>query len=64
VFTADDLERDTERAIAELLARLRGMSERQLIEQVYLRRLYYLCAACHTRWAGDPFGVAGDRSST
>jgi hypothetical protein len=64
VFTADDLERDTVRAIAELLVRIRGMSERQLIDQVYRRRLYCLCAACHARWGDDPFGVVGDRSST
>ena len=64
VFTEADLERDTKLAIAELLARLRTMSERQLIEQVYLRRLYCLCAACHARWADNPFGAALDRSST
>lgn len=64
VFTEADLERDTELAIAELLARLRKMSERQLIEQVYRRRLYCLCAACHTSWADDPFGAAADRSRT
>jgi hypothetical protein len=67
VFTQDDLERDTEHAIDELLARLRSMSEEQLIGQVYSRGLYYLCGPCYTQWVEDPFGGRGEahsRSST
>jgi hypothetical protein len=56
VFSPEDLERDTERAIGELLARLRAMTERQLLDQVYSRRLFCLCAPCHARWVNDPFG--------
>jgi hypothetical protein len=67
VFTEEDFERDTEHAINELLARLRSMSEEQLIGQVYSRRLFYLCGPCYTRWVEDPFGGPGEaqpRSST
>ena len=48
---------DTEAAIGELLARIRRMSERQLREQVYARRLHVLCARCQTLWLADPFGL-------
>jgi hypothetical protein len=67
VFTQDDLERDTEHAINELLARLRSMSDEQLIGQVYRRRLFYLCGPCYTLWVENPFGSPGEaqpRSST
>ena len=64
VFTEADLERDTEQAIAGLLARLRTLSSRQLLEQVYLRQLHCLCAACHARWTDDPFGTAPGGSRT
>lgn len=56
VFTQEDLEADTRRAIAELLARLARLSERQLIDQVYRRLLHCLCATCYAEWSDDPFG--------
>jgi len=60
VFTEDDLERDTARAIRELLARLRKMTERQLLDQVYHRRLFCLCGPCYAQWVKDPFGPRDD----
>ncbi|MGE3820821.1 MAG: hypothetical protein AB7I30_15515 [Isosphaeraceae bacterium] len=57
VFDAEDLEAETEAAIGELLGRLRKMTERQLCEQVYARKLHLLCSRCHARWMTDPFGV-------
>lgn len=56
-FDVEDLEADTEVAIDELLTRLRGLTDRQLREQVYARRLHVLCARCQTRWLADPFGT-------
>jgi hypothetical protein len=55
-FSAEDLQADTEREISRLLASLRGQSERQLLDQVYGRRLFCLCNACYARWIDDPFG--------
>jgi hypothetical protein len=60
VFREDDLECDTERAIGELLARLRKMTERQLLDQVYHRRLLCLCGPCYARWVEDPFAPRPD----
>jgi hypothetical protein len=62
VFHPEDLEGDTERSIGELLDRLRKLSERQLIDQVYRRRLFCLCAPCYAEWVADPFARPG-RSS-
>jgi hypothetical protein len=57
VLSEEDLAVDTERAIAELVARIHGMSEQQLVDQVYRRSLFWLCSDCHGRWMADPFGA-------
>jgi hypothetical protein len=64
VFTDDDLARDTEAAIGELLRRLYKMTETQLVDQVYRRRLFCLCSECYGRWMSDPFGTSPGASST
>jgi hypothetical protein len=56
VFNGDDLSRDASKEIKRLLARLRGLSEKQLVDQVYRRRLFCLCNACYARWVEDPVG--------
>ncbi|MFO0908204.1 MAG: hypothetical protein U0794_07570 [Isosphaeraceae bacterium] len=63
VFDAEDLARDTEQAIAELLRHLGSLTERQLTEQVYRRRLHLLCAPCYAEWTDDPFGRSDLRTS-
>ena len=57
VFTGDDLTRDASREIQKLLKQLRGMTTRQVSDQVYRRRLFCLCNACYVRWIENPFGV-------
>jgi hypothetical protein len=57
VFTDDDLLHDAERAIAELLLRLHALTERQLLDEVYRRKLFCLCNACYVRWIEDPVGA-------
>ena len=57
VLTGDDLSADASREIQRLLVRLRGMSERQVANQVFRRRLFCLCNACYARWIEDPFGT-------
>ena len=64
VFTVEDLERDTARAIDDLLRQIRSMSEAQLERQVYARTLHFLCPGCYSAWFADPFGAAHGRSST
>lgn len=56
VITGDDLSQDAGREISRLLKRLRGMTERQLVGQVYRRSLYCLCNACYSRWIENPVG--------
>lgn len=57
VITGDDLSHDAAREIERLLTRLRGLSERELVAQVYRRRLFCLCNGCYARWSADPFGA-------
>jgi hypothetical protein len=56
VITGDDLSQDAGREIGRLVARIQGMSERQLIDQVYRRKLFCLCGPCYGRWIEDPVG--------
>ena len=54
--TGEDLEADLHSRINELIAQMRDMSERELIDQVYRRLTIYLCARCYHRWIEDPAG--------
>ena len=56
VFTGDDISSDASKEIQRLLTRLRGMTAKQVADQVYRRRLFCLCNACYARWIEDPFG--------
>ena len=64
VFTGDDLSKDASREIDRLLKRLRKLSEQQLVNQVYRRKLFCLCTTCYGRWIGDPFGTGDPGRST
>jgi hypothetical protein len=57
VFTGEDLSRDAAREIDRLLKQLRKLTARELAAQVYSRKLFCLCNACHARWIQDPFGA-------
>jgi hypothetical protein len=57
VFNDDDLSRDAEKEIGRLLARLRKLTERQLMNQVYRRKLFCLCNACYAGWIENPMGA-------
>jgi hypothetical protein len=56
IFTGDDLSQDAEIEITRLLTRIRALSERQLLNEVYRRKLFCLCNACYARWVEDPAG--------
>lgn len=55
-FTDEDLKRDVRREIAQLLARLEGCSERELMDQVLRRTTIHLCTTCFAPWIEDPAG--------
>jgi hypothetical protein len=53
-FSAEDLARDPRAEIERLLAAMRDLSERELVDQVYRRLFLYLCTACYRQWIEDP----------
>jgi hypothetical protein len=55
-FTAEDLAADVRQQIERLLARLESVSEQEALDQVYRRRMLYLCGPCFRRWIEDPTG--------
>jgi hypothetical protein len=57
-----DLVRDHRREILALLDRMRHMSPEELEAQVYTRRTFDLCPACHARFIRAPlrFAEAGE----
>jgi hypothetical protein len=42
--------------IERLLAGLKGVSEREALDQVYRRLVLHLCVPCYRRWIEDPVG--------
>jgi hypothetical protein len=54
VFTGDDFSRDAEAEIAALLRRLHGLTEEQLMGEVYRRKLLCLCNTCYSEWIEAP----------
>ena len=44
------------RQIEQLLARMQGRAEQELLDQVYRRLTFHLCGPCFRRWIEDPTG--------
>ena len=55
-ITDEDLARDHRREIEALLARLEGLTEQELLDQVYRRLNLILCCRCYALWIEDPVG--------
>jgi hypothetical protein len=53
-ITDEDLARDHRREIETLLARLEGLTEQELLDQVYRRLNLILCSRCYAEWIVDP----------
>jgi hypothetical protein len=53
-FSEDDLKHDPKAEIQRLIEQMRGLSEQELMDQVYRTLLLYLCAPCYRRWIEDP----------
>jgi hypothetical protein len=57
VITEDELAVDARREIEQLIARMRGMTEQELKDQVYRRVVIHLCVPCYQRWIENPTGT-------
>lgn len=55
-FTDADLQKDLDAEFATILAQLRDVGERELLDQVYRRVTVHLCGRCYPRWIEDPTG--------
>ena len=53
-ITDADLDADIEAAIEKTLEELRGLSEVELMDQVYRRLTIHLCGRCYRQWIEDP----------
>jgi len=53
-ITDADLDADIEAAIERILEELRGLSEAELMDQVYRRLTIHLCGRCYRQWIEDP----------
>ena len=62
VLSDEDFQRDHRKEIARLLDQLRGLSEQELMDQVYRRLSLYLCGPCYRDWIENPTGQC-DQSS-
>jgi hypothetical protein len=47
------------RRIEELLARMEGRSEQELLDQVWRRLTFHLCLSCYCQWIEAPTGLEG-----
>lgn len=53
-FTEEDLLHDPRAEIERLIEQMRGVSEQELVDQVYRRLILYLCGPCYRQWIEDP----------
>jgi hypothetical protein len=53
-FSEADLDHDPRAEIGRLIDQMRGLSEQELIDQVYRRLVLCLCGPCYRRWIEDP----------
>ena len=55
-FSNEDLRHDPRAEIERLIEQMRASSEQELLDQVYRRRVIYLCGPCYRQWIEDPVG--------
>jgi hypothetical protein len=55
-ITSEDLAADVSAKIDKLIEQMRGMSEQELMDQVYRRLTIHLCGACYKTWIENPTG--------
>jgi hypothetical protein len=54
VFSEEDLQRDPRAEIERLIEQMRGLSEQELVDQVFRRLFLYLCGPCYRQWIENP----------
>lgn len=52
----EDLHKDHRREIQELVEEMRGLSQQELLDQVYRRVTILLCLRCYAEWIENPAG--------
>jgi hypothetical protein len=55
-FSDKDLQHDPREEIECLIEQMRASSEQELLDQVYRRRVVYLCGPCYRQWIEAPVG--------
>ena len=55
-FSQEDLEKDVQGEMRELMDELHGLSQREAVAQVHRRLHIYLCTTCYQRWIENPTG--------
>ena len=53
-FSEEDLAHDHRAEIERLIEQMWGLSERELMDQVYRQLVLYLCGPCYRQWIEDP----------
>ena len=56
ILSDEDLSKDTRREIDRLIAQMQGLSEQELIDQVYRCVTLSLCSSCYAEWIENPTG--------
>ena len=55
-LSGDESAGDVQERIKDLIEQMRGMSERELMDQIHRRLDLYLCGNCHHGWIENPTG--------
>ena len=58
-FDEQSLGGDLKEEIAQLVAQLQDVSERESLDQVYRRMTIHLCQRCYRDWIENPTGSSG-----
>ena len=53
-FSEEDVQHDHRAEIERLIGRMRYLSERELVDQVYRRLIIHLCGPCYRQWIEAP----------
>src|ERR1017187_4822287 len=53
-FSEEDLAHDHRAEFERLIERMRDLSVRELVDQVYRQLVLYLCGPCYRLWIEDP----------
>jgi hypothetical protein len=55
-FDEEDRGKDLRQEIDRLIDEARGLTEQELLDQVYRRETIFLCLRCYSQWIENPAG--------